>query len=151
MLSDSDNVTEHGTIEVNENLLKKANKLYAEINRSIEKGLSLEEIVNRFQKMCEIPIDNDSILFETGIFDFADGKEHFYFSLVRQFSNGNDEFYQIHVDVLYPPTKENKKFNKAVWSDCLDENIFDYIRKSPAFAYCSNNEYVNIKIDMDET
>ncbi len=137
--------------EVDENLLNEANKLYDTVNDSIQKGMSLEEIITCFQKMCEIPIEDDSILFETGIFDFADKKDYFYFSLVRQFSNGNDEYYQIHVDVLYNPTKENKKFHETEWSDCMEESIFDYIRKSPAFLYCSNNEYVNIEIFMGET
>ncbi|MGN0492344.1 MAG: hypothetical protein ACI4F7_01750 [Acutalibacteraceae bacterium] len=126
------------------------NELVDELKNSITKGMSLTEIIDCFEKMCKTPIEDDAVLFETGTFNFT-GKELFYFSLVRQFSNGNDEYYQIHVDIQYNPTKQNKKFHKSVWSDSIDENIFDYIRKSPAFICASNDEYVNIEIFMDET
>ncbi len=134
-----------------ENSQNEADKLCNEMNNSIKKGMPLDEIVNRFQKICETPIDDDSILFETGVFDFSGNEEHFYFSLVWQFPNGDDEYRHIHVDVLYAPTKENRKFQESQWSDCMEENIFDYIRKSPAYLYCLNNEYINIEIFADET
>ena len=90
------------------------------------------------------------ILFETGTFPFK-GEPLFYFSLVRQFPNEEEEFYQIHVNVLYKPTCENEAFHKAIWDEDLDENIFNYIRKSQAFVYAKNNDYAHIEIFMDET
>ena len=75
----------------------------------------------------------------------------FQISLVRQFSNDDEEFYQIHVDILYEPTAENKIFSETTWDEDLDENIFDYIRKSASFAYARNHEYIEVKIYMDET
>lgn len=49
------------------------------------------------------------------------------------------------------PTAENKIFSETTWDEDLDENIFDYIRKSASFAYARNHEYIEIKIYMDET
>lgn len=72
-------------------------------------------------------------------------------ALVRQFSNDDEEFYQIHVVILYKPTAENKIFSETTWDEDLDENIFDYIRKSASFAYARNHEYIEVKIYMDET
>ena len=82
----------------------------------------------------------------------AFSKEPFFqISLVRQFSNDDEEFYQIHVVILYKPTAENKIFSETTWDEDLDENIFDYIRKSASFAYARNHEYIEVKIYMDET
>ena len=53
--------------------------------------------------------------------------------------------------ILYKPTAENKIFSETTWDEDLDENIFDYIRKSASFAYARNHEYIEVKIYMDET
>ena len=112
--------------------------------------MSLEHIVDVFEQMCQTPIENDMILFETGTFSFT-GDPLFYFSLTRQFPNEEEEFYQIVVNVLFKPTDENKAFHAAIWNEDIDENIFDYIRNSQAYAYAKNQEYVQIEIYMDET
>lgn len=121
-----------------------------ELRRSINEYMSLPDIVRAFEKMCEEPIDNDMILFETGTFSFT-GEPLFYFSLVRQFPNEEDEYYQIHVDVLYLPNKINQKIASTVWNTDVRENIFDYIRKSEAFEYAKSDSYQKIDIYMDET
>lgn len=110
----------------------------------------LEEIVDVFEKMCSIPLEEDMILFETGTFTTFASEPVFEISLVRQFSN-DDEFFQLHVDILYKPTSENKIFNEATWNEDLSENIFDYIRKSEVFAYAKNKEYIKVEIYLDET
>lgn len=120
------------------------------LNDEITDKMSFEEIVNVFEQMCSIPIEEDMILFETGTFSFA-GESQFKISLVRQFENDDEEFYQIHVDVLYKPTSGNKGFSEAIWDEDLSENIFDYIRKSKVFAYAKNEEYIKTKIYLDET
>lgn len=112
--------------------------------------MPLEDIINVFEQMCGTPLEEDMILFETGTFTFT-GKPLFQISLVRQFPNDEDEFYQIHVDILYQPTSENKMFHEATWDEDLGENIFDYIRKSEAFAYAKKKEYIKVEIYMDET
>ncbi len=112
--------------------------------------MSLENIVNVFEQMCNIPIEKDMILFETGTFSFT-GEPLFQISLVRQFPNNDDEFYQIHVDVLYKPTSENNVFSEATWNEDLSENIFDYIRKSQVFSYAKNKKYIKTEIYLDET
>ena len=113
--------------------------------------MSVEEIVDVFEQMCSTPLEEDMVLFETGTFTAFSKEPFFQISLVRQFSNDDEEFYQIHVVILYKPTAENKIFSETTWDEDLDENIFDYIRKSASFAYARNHEYIEIKIYMDET
>lgn len=120
------------------------------LKKRISEQMQLTDIVHVFEKMCSIPLANDMILFETGTFSFT-GEPLFYFSLVRQFPNDDEEFFQIHVDILYKPTSENKMFSEATWNEDLSENIFDYIRKSEVFAYAKNKEYIKVEIYLDET
>ena len=115
--------------------------------------MSLEEIVDVFEQMCSIPLEfeEDMILFETGTFTTFSREPVFEISLVRQFPNDDEEFFQIHVDILYKPTSENKMFKEATWGEDLSENIFDYIRKSEVFTYAKNKEYIKVDIYLDET
>ena len=93
--------------------------------------MPLEEIVDVFEQMCSIPLEDDMILFETGTFSTFEPEPVFEISLVRQFPNNDEEYCQIHVDILYI--------------------IFNYIRKSEAFAYAKNQDYIKVEIYSDET
>lgn len=124
-------------------------KLVDFLKNEITNEMTLENIIQVFEKMCRIPIENDMILFETGTYSFT-GEPLFYFSLVRQFPNEEDEYYQIHVDVLYKPNEQNKLFIEATWNEDLNENIFDYIRKTEAFTYAKGEKYIEVEIYIDE-
>lgn len=119
------------------------------LKNNIKKDMSLLEIVNVFEKMCAEPMENDMLLYETGTYDFT-GEPFFYFCLVRQFPN-EEEFYQIHVDVLYKPCNGNKELSASVWNEDVDEDFFDFIRHSKAFEYASSDKIKKIEIYMDET
>lgn len=113
--------------------------------------MPLEEIVDVFEQMCSTPLEEDMILFETGTFTAFTDEPAFGISLVRQIPNDDEEFYQIHVDILYKPASENKMFKEATWNMDLSENMFDYIRKSEVFAYAKTKEYIKVEIYLDET
>lgn len=134
------------------NIVKKATneKLLKYLQNRISDKSSLEDIVNVFENMCNIPIKEDMILFETGTYSFT-GEPKFYFSLVRQFPNCQEEFYQIHVDVLYIPKESNMYFEQTVWNEDIKENIFNYIKKSPEFDYCKKQTFSKVEIYLDET
>lgn len=121
-----------------------------QLKNNITDAMELKDIVDVFEKACQPMNEDDMILFETGTFDFT-GEELFYFSMVKQAPAEDDEYCQLHVDVLYKPNAENKKFSTAVWDDALEENIFDYIRNSKAFNYAQNDNYVSVDIYADET
>ena len=120
------------------------------LKNDITEKMSLDDILNVFEKMCSFPINGDMILFETGTFSFT-GDPLFLVSLVRQFPNEEEEYFQVHLDILYKPTSDNKVFKEATWNEDLSENIFDYIRSSKAFVYAKSQEYIGTEIYMDET
>lgn len=120
------------------------------LQNRIKDNSSIEEIVNIFEAMCSIPMKEEMILFETGTYSFT-GEPMFNFSLVRQFPNDEEEYYQIHVDVLYMPVEENKVFKQTTWDEDLEENIFQYIKKSAEFDYCKKTAFSKVEIYLDET
>ena len=120
------------------------------LKKSIDETMPLSDIISVFEKMCEEEINNSMILFETGTFSFT-GEPLFYFSLVRQFPNDDEEYYQIHVDILFKPNNRNHEFSETVWSEEVSGSIFDYIRNSKAFEYAKSDKYEKIDVYMDET
>ena len=113
----------------------------------------LPHILAVFEQMCQIPVAEDMILFETGTYHFA-GELMFWFSLVRQIPHPdeeNDEYLQIHVDVLYTPTRKNKTFHEATWNINLEKNIFEYIQTSEVFSKIKNETFSRIEIYLCET
>ena len=114
---------------------------------------NLDEFILVFEKMCEIPIEQEEekmLLFETGIYSFS-GKPMFYFSLVRQYPNEEEEYYQLHLDIMYEPTVSISSFQQATWSFDIAESIFDYIRKSQEYSVLKDMKIAKIDIYMDET
>ncbi len=124
--------------------------LVAYLKERIEDNASLESLVDAFEDMCRIPMEDDMILFETGTFSFT-GKPLFQFSLARQFPNEEEEYYQLHMDVLYNPTPQNEQFKGATWNEDIDGNFFEYIRNSDIYNRLKDEMYIEIDVYMDET
>lgn len=121
------------------------------LKEKLSGGESVESIVDVFEEMCSIPLDIDAVLFETGVFPFC-GKDMFIFSLTRQYPNDtDDEFYQLHVEIYYEPDSDNSGMNECIWSMHTDENIFDTVRRSPAYEYARCHEYLSYEISLGET
>lgn len=125
-------------------------KIAEYLRNTITDKMTLKDIVNIFENVCKPINEEDMILFETGTYSFT-GEELFYFSLVKQVPAEDDEYRQLHIDILYKPNAENRKLNTAVWDEDLEENIFDYIRNSEAFYYAQKDNYIKTDIYVDET
>ena len=117
---------------------------------NISSNDTLDEIIDTFEVMCQTPIEDDVLLLEYGVYDFT-GEELFYFDLVRQYPDGEDEFYQLRVSLAYAVDEENAKLQDALWSDDTNENFFDYIRKSYGYKYAKNKKIEHMDIRIDQT
>ena len=113
--------------------------------------MPLEDMVEIFEDLCSVPIEDEMILFETGTYSAISNKALFQLSLVRQAPNEDEEFYQVHLDIFYEACQENEIFHESIWDEDLEENIFDYIRNSEVFAYAKDQEYLAVKMYMDQT
>lgn len=108
--------------------------------------MPLEDMVEIFEDLCSVPIEDEMILFETGAYSAISNKPLFQLSLVRQAPNEDEEFYQVHLDIFYEASQDNQ-----IFSEDIEENIFDYIRASDVFAYAKKQEYLAVNIYLDET
>ena len=113
--------------------------------------MPLEDMVEIFEDLCSVPIEDEMILFETGTYSAISNKPLFQLSLVRQAPNEDEEFYQVHLDIFYESCQENEIFHESIWDEDLEENIFDYIRASEVFAYAKEQEYLAVKMYLEET
>ena len=121
------------------------------LRERITDKMPLEDMVAIFEDLCREPFDDEMILFEVGTFTNVSDKPLFQLSLVRQVPNEDEEFYQVHLDIIYEASRENQIFSESTWDEDLEENIFDYIRASEVFAYAREQEYQEVKIYMDQT
>ena len=113
--------------------------------------MPLEDMVEIFEDLCSVPIEDEMILFETGVYSAISNKPLFQLSLVRQAPNEDEEFYQVHLDIFYEACQENEIFHESIWDEDIEENIFDYIRASEVFSYAKKQEYLAVNIYLDET
>ena len=120
------------------------------LKKNISENSTVDEIIDVFAEMCETPIEEDLLLLEYGVFDFGEG-ELFYFDLVRQYPDGEGEYYQLRVSLTYAPDDENAKLNDILWSDDTTEDFFEYMRRSSGYKYAKDHKFKAIDIRIDQT
>lgn len=113
-------------------------------------SMTVEQILDAFEARNRELAEGESILFEAGIYNFT-GEDFFYFSLVKQYPNEDDEYVQEHTDILFKPDAENRDLKECVWNFNIEENIFAYIKKSKAYAYATQHSYIKVDTYEDET
>lgn len=129
--------------------------LEKELKAAITKDMTLDEMLDAFREVCQIPVEvedeeDDILLFETGVYSFT-GEDLFYFSVTRQFPDGSDEYYQLHLDVMYQVTPENKKLSSCSWSDEIEGDFFNYIRSTKDYNAIQEKAILKIDVHMDQT
>ena len=58
---------------------------------------------------------------------------------------------ELNEDSYYIPTEENKDFQRTIWNENIEEDIFSYIKKTPEFSFCKDKVFSKIEIYLDET
>lgn len=119
------------------------------LNDHISSDNTVDEIIDIFEEMCKTPMEEDLLLLEYGVYNFT-GEELFYFDLVRQYPDGDGEYYQLRVSLAFAPDNENANLNGTFWSDDTEENFFDSIRRTAGYEYTKINriKYIDIRIDQ---
>lgn len=120
------------------------------LNDRISVNNTVDEIMAVFEEMCQTPIRDELLLLECGVYNYT-GQELFYFDMVRQYPDGEGEYYQLRVSLAFLPDNENCKLNDTLWSDDTTENFFDYARRSSGYQYAKNKQIHAIDIRVDQT
>lgn len=121
------------------------------LKTKIKSDTALLTIVDTFSQMCRMEIDGEDemFLFETNPTTHND-KDMLLFSLVRQFSDGNDELIQLRTDIIYNTDENINKLSTCSWH----ENYGDFIQTvllSKAFETCKNLRIEKLDIWADRT
>ncbi|MBR6514418.1 MAG: hypothetical protein IKT46_06265 [Clostridia bacterium] len=120
------------------------------LKENISTNKTVDEIINVFEEMCKTPIEEDLLLNEYGVYAWS-GKPLFYYDLVRQYPDGEDEYYQLRVSIIFAPDVKNLFLRGTLWSDAVEENFFSCIRKSAAYKYAKNHKIKDVDIRIDRT
>lgn len=92
-----------------------------------------ETVLEAFETLCRIPQRDAVILYETRTVPTTDGAQ-FCLTLIRQYTDSAGEPQETRAELLCPACEETRAFNETVW-ELPEEDIFGYIRRSPAFHY----------------
>ena len=113
--------------------------------------MPLEDMVEIFEDLCSVPIEDEMILFETGAYSAISNKPMFQLSLVRQAPNEDEEFYQVHLDIFYEASQDNQIFSESTWDEDLEEIFLTTLENSEVFTYAKEQEYLAVKMYLEET
>ena len=135
--------------------------LQRKMKAALAAGQGLSGIVDAYEAMClrpiqGIPAAQDARLFETGTYSFSlRGTERlFHFDLVRQLPHPDpeeEEYLQIHLSCLYPPSEATEAFHRVLWDFDRDPGFFDRIRSSPEFQALKDLRPARVELYLDET
>lgn len=126
-------------------------KLCEMLKKDLPTPLTLAGCVDAFERMCAVPMESetDMLLFETGTFHFT-GEKQFYFCLVRQCDGEDDEFTQLHLELLYAPTPDTAELMGTRWST-ETEDFFGAVRESEAYRKLLARPVERYMVYWDET
>lgn len=116
-------------IKDSENILKTIleQKGFSEDKPDVEKAVSAFMEFSNYKFECE----TDEMLWETGNYNFT-GEKLYHFCLVRQFQlEGEDEFWQLHLDLMYDKKPKILNPYKCLWESKGD--FFEKILKSKSY------------------
>lgn len=126
--------------------------VYRTLRDSIQDGMTLSQMIDAFEKMCEISVgDPDHLLFETGTYDFT-GEKMFHFDLVRQFKFMDpDEYVQLHLEVLYTPSLKTALLHRTTWAAPEDGTFFETVKSSRDYMVVKDLPIAKVHVHIDET
>ncbi len=120
------------------------------LKKNISTRNTVDEIINVFEEMCKTPIEDDLLLHEYGVYAWT-GEPLFYYDLVRQYPDGEGEYCQLRVSIMFEPIGELSCYQGTHWSDDTDEDFLVYIRKLSVYESVKNNKIKDIEIRIDQT
>lgn len=105
-------------------------EIYQYLRSAISGDSTLEEMLDAFARMSEIPVDSttDMYLYEVHSYEF-EGEEYLYCHIVRQVDEpGSDEFIQLSLDITYPYDDDMADFEEVTWFERDAAGFVGYIQ-----------------------
>ena len=90
-----------------------------------------------------------NFLFETGLYQFTCDEEYC-FSLVLQYKDSGDEYVQLHMDVVYPPSMKYEDFASSEWIEDINE-FKQFVLASEEYRLLQTEAILKVDIYIEET
>lgn len=128
-------------------------ELCKKLEQKISQDMTLDQAIQVFFDVVSEaePNDEEMLLFEVGCFRFYGDTEDCLFSLTRQTPSPDDEFYQMHLEVVYDVTDDVRALSECEWYEEGDDDLQEYVFKSEAYNVLKDKKIKEIKVWVDET
>ena len=134
---------------------KKIKEIFKDFKRSINKDMSLTELVTCFEEMSKVPAKDASYEFLEDMFFIQaetvtyKSKLMFGFSLIRQIPY-KEEFIHLGMEVILELNDANKLMSHSCWNEDVKGDFFSYVRGTDVYTLNSNNQVHDVRVFVEE-
>lgn len=110
-------------------------EIYQFLSGSITEDSSLEEMLDAFSQMSEIPVDSttDMYLYEVYSYSF-EGADYLNCHIVRQVDEpGTDEYIQLHLDITYLYDDDMAGLQEVTWFERDSNGFIHHIQRGELY------------------
>lgn len=128
-------------------------KLCKKLEKMIMPDMTLDGAVDAFfDVIAEAkPNEEEMLLYEVGCYSFDDKNVKCHFCLVRQTPMRGDEYYQMHMDIIFEAGDNERGLSECKWHEVGDEDLREYVIQSDAYNTLKNQKIHRIEVWVDET
>lgn len=128
-------------------------KLCKMLEEEVKQVTTLDQAIDAFFKVVSLakPNDEEMLLYEVGCYSFDGPDKNCEFCLVRQTPTRDDEFYQMHMELIFEAGEEEQKLDECEWHEKGDDDLRDYVHQSNAYNVLKNKQFSKIRVWVDET
>jgi hypothetical protein len=128
-------------------------KLCKTLKKKIKNSTTLDQIIDGFFDVVSQakPNDEEMLLYEVGYFSHGNDKDLCSFCLIRQTPARQDEFYQMHLELLFDTGNEEHTLHEYEWREPEDGDLREYILQSKAYESLKDKNIYKINVWVDET
>lgn len=128
-------------------------KLGKKLEKTIKPDITLVGAVDAFfDVIAEAkPNEEEMLLYEVGCYSFNGNSKEYHFCLVRQTPKRGDEYFQMHMELVFEAGDNEGRLNECMWHEVGDDNLREYVIQSEAYTALKDNEILKINVWVDET
>ena len=110
-------------------------EIYQYLSQAITGNSSLDEMLDAFAEMSEIPVDSTTDMYLYEVYDYTfEGEEYLNCHIVRQVDEpGTDEYIQLYLDITYLYDEDMAGFEEVIWFDRNATGFLEHIRNGELY------------------
>lgn len=128
-------------------------EIYQYLRNAVTDDSTLEEMVDAFAEMCDIPVETGSEMFLYEVYSYEfDGEEYLNCHIVRQVDEPNsDEYIQLHLDIVYLFDEDMADFHEITWYEADADGFLEHIRSGNIYRTLMGKAIHERYVSIDST